>query len=205
MKKHRIITGLIAFATLFASCDKPTENNNTSNTEKQKDMKKIAVITGEGFQDQEAYMPIGYFTNRGAEITTIGIEKAEVKSYNSDFTIKIHKTTDEVKVEDFDALIIPGGHAPSKLRKHDDIIAFAKDFYKSGKPVAAICHGPQILITAGLMDGVKATSYKSVKEEMVEAGVNFVDDAPVIDGNLITSRNPDDLAAFCKALEDKLY
>lgn len=171
---------------------------------KDDDKANIAIMVAEGFQDAEAYMPIGYLTNRGVDITVIGVEKKEVKSYNSDFTIMIEKTPDEVSTETFDALLLPGGKAPAKLREHEAIVEFVKDFYESGKPVAAICHAPQILIRAGVMEGKTATSYKSVKEEMLEAGVDFVDDAPVTDGNLITARNPDDLAAFSEALWEAL-
>ncbi|MFO7878692.1 MAG: DJ-1/PfpI/YhbO family deglycase/protease [Bacteroidota bacterium] len=206
MKLNRLtITGIfIGMLVGISGCSESEVKTEIEETLKSEDMKKVAVITGEGFQDAEAYMPIGYLTNRGVDITVIGVEKKEVKSYNSDFTIMIEKTPDEVSTETFDALLLPGGKAPAKLREHEAIVEFVKDFYESGKPVAAICHAPQILIRAGVMEGKTATSYKSVKEEMLEAGVDFVDDAPVTDGNLITARNPDDLAAFSEALWEAL-
>ncbi len=206
MKINRLtITGLIIGMLVgISACSESEVKSEIEETLTSEDMKKVAVITGEGFQDAEAYMPIGYLTNRGVDITVIGVEKKEVKSYNSDFTIMIEKTPGEVSTETFDALLLPGGKAPAKLREHEAIVEFVKDFYESGKPVAAICHAPQILIRAGVMEGKTATSYKSVKEEMLDAGVDFVDDAPVTDGNLITARNPDDLAAFSKALWETL-
>ncbi|MFP4662787.1 MAG: DJ-1/PfpI/YhbO family deglycase/protease [Bacteroidales bacterium] len=206
MKINRLtITGLIIGMLVgISGCSESEVKSEIEETLTSEDMKKVAVITGEGFQDAEAYMPIGYLTNRGVDITVIGVEKKEVKSYNSDFTIMIEKTPGEVSTETFDALLLPGGKAPAKLREHEAIVEFVKDFYESGKPVAAICHAPQILIRAGVMEGKTATSYKSVKEEMLDAGVDFVDDAPVTDGNLITARNPDDLAAFSKALWETL-
>ncbi len=191
-------------AVLFSACNDTDQPSEQSKPQKSDNMKKAAVLTGEGFQDAEAYMPIGYLTNHGVKITVIGSEKKEVKSYNSDFTIKIQKTAEEVSIEDFDVLILPGGKAPAKLRENEAIVSFVKDFYNTGKPVAAICHAPQILIRADVMEGKTATSYKSVKEEMIDAGVNYKDEAPVIDGNLITARNPGDLPAFCEAIMSAL-
>jgi protease I len=190
MIKFIVIAIVIGMAAVISGCD--SDQNKTDKTETQKEMrmKKVVLLTGEGFQDAEAYMPLGYLTNRGVEVTVAGVEKTEVKSYNSDFTIKIQKPVASLSVEDYDALVLPGGKAPAKLRENDAVVSFVKAFYDSGKPVAAICHAPQILIKAGIMEGKTATSYKSVKEEMIEAGVNYVDDAPVIDGNLITARIP---------------
>ncbi len=199
------ISGLVLMlAVFFSACGNSGQQTEKTEPQKSDNMKKAAVLTGEGFQDAEAYMPMGYMTNHDVEITVIGAEKKEVKSYNSDFTIKIEKTVDEVSVEDLDILVMPGGKAPATLRENEAVVKFVKDFYETGKPVAAICHAPQILIRAGLMEGITATSYKSVKEEMLEAGVNFKDEAPVIDGNLITARNPGDLAAFSEAIMDAL-
>ncbi|MFP4047266.1 MAG: DJ-1/PfpI/YhbO family deglycase/protease, partial [Bacteroidales bacterium] len=158
----------------------------------------------EGFQDAEAYMPIGYFTNKGAYVKVIGPETGEVKAYNSDFTIKIQKAIKDAEVDYFDALIIPGGEAPSKLRENDAVVEFAKEFFNSGKPVASICHGPQVLVTAGVLEGRTSTAYEEVKEEIEEAGGTFEDDSLVVDKNYISSRVPKDLPYFCKALEDKL-
>ncbi len=164
----------------------------------------VAVLTGEGFHDGEAFMPIGYLVNRGAIVTVIGPETGLVTAYNSDFTIQIEKTVDEVAVDDFDALILPGGQAPSALREHESVVNFARDFFDSGKTVAAICHGPQVLITAGVMDGLNATGFGGIREEMEEAGVNFQDESVVIHDNLITSRTPPDLYDFSLAIEQAI-
>ncbi len=165
---------------------------------------KVAVLTGEGFQDQEVYMPLGYLANRGVETVTVGESTGSVKAYNNSFSVMIEKTVDEVSVDEFDALLIPGGKAPSSLRENEKIIAFAKKFLESGKPVAAICHGPQILITAGVMEGRQATAYKTVREEMTQAGASFRDSALVVDDNLITSRNPGDLPKFAHELYERI-
>ena len=165
---------------------------------------QVAVLTGNGVQDLEATVPIGYLVSYGATTTVIGADTGEVTAYNSDLTVMVAHTVDEVDVDHFDALIIPGGHAPEALRQQEAVVEFARAFFQSGKPVAAICHGPQILVTAGVLEGKQATCYSGMKEEYVEAGVSYVDQAVVIDGNLITSRNPEDLPAFCQALRQAL-
>ncbi len=161
---------------------------------------KVAVLVADGFHDGEAYMPIGYLANKGIYSVVIGPEKGVVKAYNSDFTIKIHKAVEDVSVDYFDALIIPGGHAPSKLREYEEIVDWVKEFYKTGKTIAAICHGPQVLITAGVLEGKKATGFGGIKEELEEAGVVYKDKSVVIDENIITSRTPPDLYDFSRAI-----
>jgi protease I len=163
---------------------------------------RIAVLLTEGFHDGEAYIPIGYLTNQGAKITVIGPQKVIVKAYNSEFTIRIEKSIAEVSVSDFDALILPGGHAPSKLREDEEVVAFARDFFQSGKPTAAICHGPQVLITAGVMNGKTSTGVAGIRGELEKAGVTYLDQPLVIDGNLITSRGPSDLNDFSIAISE---
>ncbi|MDG5800409.1 type 1 glutamine amidotransferase [Marinilabiliaceae bacterium ANBcel2] len=190
---------MVAFITSCGTGSAPPQQDEAT-TKKSNDMPKVAVLTGEGFHDGEAYMPMSYLYNRGAKVTVIGPEPAEVNAYNSDFTIVIEKSVNDVSVDDFDALILPGGEAPSMLRDNPVVVEFAKDFYQSGKPVAAICHGPQILITAGVMEGVTCTAFEGVKEELEEAGANYVDESVVIDQNLITSRIPTDLNDFSSAI-----
>lgn len=182
---------------------------NACQTEMQDVMEKaekvnIAVLVDEGFHDGEAYMPMGYLTNRGAKITVIGPEQGLVKAYNSDFTIMIEKAIHEVSSGDFDALILPGGHAPAKLRENEAVVAFVREFFNTGKTVAAICHGPQVLITAGVMDGVDATGVGGIKGELEEAGANYRDESVVIYHNLITSRTPPDLYNFSEAIEQSV-
>ncbi|MFP4620912.1 MAG: DJ-1/PfpI/YhbO family deglycase/protease [Bacteroidales bacterium] len=204
MNAKRLLFPLILLGTflIFTGCG-PQETPEEE-TEEKRNLPQIAVLTGEGFQDAEAYMPIGYFTNRGAKLTVIGSETETVGAYNSDFTIKIEKTVDEVAVDDFDALILPGGHAPENLRKDDDVVAFARDFFTSGKPTAAICHGPQVLVTADVLEGRTSSGVGSIEEEIEEAGGTYVDDEISVDGNYISSRVPKDLVAFCEAIHNAL-
>ena len=204
--------GLLIGFFMIAACDNPPSkqfNENKSEKKKEKTVtkekkRKIAVLTGEGFQDAEAFMPIGYLTNRGFEITVIGEKPGEVKAYNSEFTIQIEKSVTEVSPDEFEALILPGGKAPAELRENEDVVAFAREFFNSGKPTAAICHGPQVLIRAGVMEGKNATAVKSVKEELEAAGVQYFDESVVVDENLITSRVPDDLNDFSSTIHGRL-
>lgn len=165
---------------------------------------QVAVLLTEGFQDAEAYMPIGYLENKDMDITVIGPETGRVKAYNSDFEIVVQKKVGEVNIDDFDVLVLPGGKAPAALRQDPTVVEFARNFYNSGKPVAAICHGPQVLATAGVLKGVTTTGVGSIREELEEVGANYVDEALSIDGNLITSRVPGDLPVFSKAIEDAI-
>lgn len=187
---------LIGLGLLLNSCEPQVRY-----AEVVDDRVHIAVLTGEGFHDGEAYMPMGFLGNRGARVTVIGPEAGTVTAYNSDFSIFIEQAVSDVSVDDFDALILPGGRAPSKLREDDVIVSFARDFFNSGKTVAAICHGPQVLITAGVMDGLNATGFEGIKDELTEAGATFFDEEVVIHDNLITSRTPPDLFAFSKAIK----
>ena len=164
----------------------------------------VAVLLTEGFQDAEAYMPIGYLENKDMDITVIGPKTGRVKAYNSDFEIVVQKEVSDVNVDDFDALILPGGKAPATLREDSAVVEFTKNFFNTGKTVAAICHGPQVLATAGVLHDVTTTGVYSIQGELEEAGATYVDEALVVDGNLITSRVPGDLAAFSKAIEEAL-
>ncbi len=193
MKKIMIVMGLFVF---FSACQPEVREQPY-----MVDKTKIAVLVDEGFHDGEAYMPMGYLTNRGAHITVIGPEVGLVTAYNSDFTIMIQQSILDAEVDQFDALILPGGHAPSRLRENMNVVNFVRDFFNSGKTVAAICHGPQVLITAGVMEGVDATGFGGIKEELEEAGVNYLDESVVIFNNLITSRTPPDLYDFSEAIK----
>lgn len=210
MTKNSIITliAIIAISFAITSCNQTNNGEKEEKKEKKetkmkkdkKDCKKVAVLVTEGFHDGEAYMPIGYLTNRGVKVCVIGPEVGEVKAYNSDFTVKIQKSISDVSVDYFDALILPGGKAPATLREIEEVTNFTAEFYKTGKTVAAICHGPQVLISAGVMDGKTSTAFPDVKSELEEVGATFIDEELVIDGNIITSRVPKDLHAFSQAI-----
>ncbi len=166
--------------------------------------KHVALLVGEGVHDGETLMPLAYLVNRGATVTVVGVEPGTVGAYNSDYQFLVEQAADAVDVANFDALVIPGGQSPAFLREHESVVGFASDFFATGKPVAAICHGPQVLVTAGVIDGFRATAIEDIADELTGAGAVYVDDEVVRDRNLITSRLPPDLPAFSKAIEDAL-
>ena len=164
----------------------------------------LAVLTTDGFQDMEAIVPIGYLVNKGADITVIGPKKGRVKAYNNNFELIIENEVGEVSIDEFDALLIPGGKAPAALKEDESSVNFARDFFMTGKPVAAICHGPQVLAAAGVLLGVTITGVSKIKSELENAGAIYKDEELVIDDNLITSRVPEDLPVFVKSIEEAL-
>lgn len=166
--------------------------------------KRVAIMITEGFHDAETLEPINYLNERGIETVVIGPAVEEVTAYNSDQTVQIEKAVTEVSVDEFDGLIIPGGRSPAALREVEEAVEFARKFVQSGKPVAAICHGPQVLVTAGVVEGRTLTCVGGVASEIEGAGGEYVDQAVAIDGNIITSRTPPDLPQFNQAIYSAL-
>ncbi|WP_071458555.1 type 1 glutamine amidotransferase domain-containing protein [Bacillus massilinigeriensis] len=160
--------------------------------------KKIACVITNLFEDSEYLEPSRAFMEAGHEVVSIEKEKGkEVTGKNGKVTTKVDAGIDEVNAGDFDALFIPGGFSPDQLRADDRFVDFAKAFMDAKKPVFAICHGPQLLITAKALEGRTATGYQSIRVDMEYAGVNFKDEAAVVCGNqLVTSRTPEDIPAF---------
>ncbi|MFD1019351.1 type 1 glutamine amidotransferase domain-containing protein [Thalassobacillus hwangdonensis] len=160
--------------------------------------KKIACVMTEMFEDVEYTDPAKAYKDAGHEVVTIEKESGkEVTGKQGEAKVKIDKGIDEVKPEDFDALFIPGGFSPDQLRADERFVSFAKHFMDEKKPVFAICHGPQLLITARSLEGRTATGFKSIAEDMKYAGVDYKDEEVVVCQNqLVTSRQPDDLPAF---------
>ena len=165
--------------------------------------KKVAVVLANNYEDVEATSPIGALENAGAEVTIVGIEKGEITGKKGD-TQTASKTFADVSPDDFDMLLIPGGGSPENLRINDAAVQFTRDFVQSGKPVASICHGPQLLISAKVVSGRKLTSVNKIRDDIVNAGGLYVDEEVTEDGNLITSRVPGDLPAFNEAITKAL-
>jgi len=168
-------------------------------------MAKIAVIIDKDFEDSEYKEPVNAFKEAGHEIVHIGIEKGKiVKGKKEGTSVEIELSADDANSESFDALLIPGGYSPDLLRAHSGPVQFARKFMDSGKPVFCICHGAQLLITAEVLENRKLTGWKSIIQDIKNAGGHFLDQEVVVDQNLVTSRYPDDLPQFCKACLEKL-
>ena len=163
-------------------------------------MAKIATLITNLFEDVEYTDPAKSFKEAGHQVTTIEKKAGEqVTGKQGNATITIDQSIDEVEPGDFDALFLPGGFSPDQLRADERFVAFAKSFMDEGKPVLAICHGPQLLITAKALEGRTATGFKSIKVDMEYAGVNYLDEEVVVCGNqLVTSRDPNDIPAFIR-------
>ena len=163
--------------------------------------KNIAVLAASGFEESELTSPVQRLKEEGANVHIISTDAGKIQAMkgDKDWTIEIDvdKTLADVKAEDYQGLLLPGGVLnPDSLRRSDEAISFVKSFFEAGKPVAAICHAPQVLITADVVKGRKLTSFQTVKVDLVNAGAEWVDEEVVVDQGLVTSRSPDDLPAF---------
>lgn len=168
--------------------------------------KRVAVVIANNFEDVEVTAPVAAAESTGAETVLIGIEPGEVTGKKG-AVLTVDTTFDQLgprAIDGFDMLIIPGGGAPENLRIVDDAVAFTRDFVESGKPVASICHGPQLLISAKVLPGRTTTSVNKIRDDITNAGGNYVDEPLVIDGNLISSRTPRDMDVFNQAIIDAL-
>ena len=171
--------------------------------------KRIMILATNGFEQSELMKPKANLENAGFETTVVSLEKGEIKGWDQkDWgdSVSVDKTVDEVSdCSGYDALLLPGGQMnPDILRMNERAVAIVREFNAAGKPIAAICHAPWLLVEAGIVEGKTATSYKSIRTDLKNAGANVVDKEVAIDGNLITSRNPDDIPAFSKALIEVL-
>ena len=162
---------------------------------------KALIISADNFEDSELLVPYYRLKEAGAEVTVASMGRGAIKGKHG-YEVAVDKTLDEVNPDDYAILVLPGGKAPAAVRKEAKALAIAKSFFARNKPVAAICHGPQVLISAGLLKGRRATCYKSVVDELKEAGALYEDREVVVDANLITSRQPADLPAFmCETMK----
>jgi protease I len=161
---------------------------------------RVAIISTNGFEESELFEPKKALEENGAKVSVISPEKGKIKGWNHgnwSKEIEVDKTIDVANENDYDALIIPGGVInPDKLRRSREAVSFIRRFFENKKPVAAICHGPQLLIEADVVKGRTLTSFHSIKKDLQNAGANWVDSEVVVEDGLITSRNPGDLEAF---------
>jgi len=170
--------------------------------------KMVAILTENGFEEIELTSPKKALEEAGATVHIVSPQKEKVKGWNHDhWTIElpVDKNISDAKPEDYDALVIPGGVInPDKLRRSKEAVEFAKDFLETGKPVAAICHGPQLLIETGLLEGRDMTSFFSVKTDIENAGAHWHDREVIVDNGLVTSRSPEDLDAFNQKMIEEI-
>src|SRR3989338_6064406 len=161
---------------------------------------RIAILIEDFYQDLEVWYPLLRLKEEGFEVVTV--EPNGRKEYKGKFgyPITVDRSINEVSARDFDGVVIPGGWAPDKLRLSKKVLEFVKELFDQGKVVASICHGGWVLASAGICKGKTLTSYVAIKDDLVNAGAKFVDGEVVQDGNLITSRKPEDLPAFCRAI-----
>ena len=158
---------------------------------------KALIISADNFEDSELLVPYYRLKEAGVEVTVTSLSRSAIKGKHG-YEVAVDKSLDEVNPDDYTILILPGGSAPALVRKEAKALEIARSFFARSKPVAAICHGPQILISAGLLQGRRATCYRSVVEELKVAGALYEDRDVVVDANLVTSRQPADLPAFMR-------
>jgi protease I len=164
---------------------------------------KALIISADNFEDSELLVPYYRLKEAGLDVAVASMGRGAIKGKHG-YEVAVDKTLDEVNPDDYGILVLPGGKAPAAVRKEAKALAIARSFFAGNKPVAAICHGPQVLISAGLLKGRHATCYKSVVDELKEAGALYEDREVVVDSNLITSRQPADLPAFMCEIVKKL-
>jgi len=153
---------------------------------------KALIISADNFEDTELLVPYYRLKEEGIHVDLASINKGRIKGKHG-YEVEVNKTLKEVKPDEYDILILPGGKAPEAIRKEKEALDIARHFFEKNKPVAAICHGPQTLISANLVKGRHATCYRTVADELKASGAVYEDKEVVVDGNLITSRQPSDL------------
>lgn len=162
--------------------------------------RNIAILSESGFEEVELTEPLKRLKEEGATVHVISSKSGKIKAWNHDhwsIEVDVDKTIDEANADDYDGLVLPGGVInPDQLRVNEDAIKFVKAFFEAGKPVAAICHGPQTLINADVVKGRKLTSVKNISQDLINAGADWSDEEVVVDQGLVTSRTPEDLPAF---------
>ena len=170
--------------------------------------KTVAILTENGFEEVELMSPKQALEEAGATVHIISPQKEKVKGWNHDhwsIEVSVDKNMSDARAGDYDALMLPGGVLnPDKLRRNKEAVEFAKDFLETDKPVAAICHGPQLLIETGLLEGRDITSYPSVATDLKNAGANWHDREVIVDNGLVTSRSPKDLEVFNKKMIEEI-
>jgi protease I len=161
--------------------------------------KRIAILCGPDYEDMELHYPRYRLLEEGAEVVVAGIGPADYKGKKG-YPVTVDAQIVDLDPNDFDAVVIPGGYAPDHMRRSEDLLRFVRAIHDQGKAVAAICHAPWVTISAGIVKGRRVTCVPAIKDDVLNAGADYVDRPVVVDGNLMTSRRPDDLPEFLPAL-----
>jgi len=160
---------------------------------------RVLILAADNFEDSELLVPYYRFREENIQVEIASTRMGTITGKHG-YEVEVDKLLDKVNPNDYDLLLLPGGKAPAELRKEQSALEISRSFFSGNKPVAAICHGPQILISAGLLKGRRATCYKAVATEMIKAGAEYEDRELVVDGNLVTSRQPSDIPVFMKEI-----
>ncbi|GGA00224.1 glutamine amidotransferase [Paenibacillus marchantiophytorum] len=168
-------------------------------------VKKVAFLLADGYEDSEMKNPYEALTQNGTDVVIISLEKgAQLNGKKGTISYTAHLAAEEANAGDYQAVVIPGGKSPAKLLENEHILAFVQKADQAGTTIAAICHGPQVLAKAGLLQGRTLTAYPGIADEVRAAGGTFVDQEVVVDGNLITSRTPEDEPAFIQEIINRI-
>lgn len=162
--------------------------------------KRIAILAENMYQEMELWVPYYRLREEGADVKVVGAGGAKSYTSKHGYPVNVDLQAEQVKAVEFEAVVVPGGYAPDMMRRHQSMVQLVREGAQQGKIVAAICHAGWMLVSAGVLKGRKATSFFSIKDDLIAAGADWKDAEVVIDGNIITSRKPDDLPAFCRAI-----
>lgn len=162
--------------------------------------KKAAILAEDIYNEFELWIPYYRLKEEGVQVTVVGSGTSAVYHGKYGIPVTVDMAASEVSAHDFDAIIVPGGYAPDKMRIHPEMVSLVREAFQKGKIVAAICHAGWMLASAGILKGKRVTSYVAIKDDMIHAGAEWEDSELVRDGNLITSRKPEDLPAFCRTI-----
>ena len=162
--------------------------------------KKVLILAADLFEDMELLYPLYRLGEENVAVTTAGTDRHPVTGKKGYGPLQVDTTVDRLSADDFNALVIPGGFAPDMLRRSREVLSLVNEFHDAGKPIAFICHAGWVPISAGILKGRRATSVGAIRDDMVNAGVDWVDEPTVVDGNLISARTPRDLGPWMKAL-----
>jgi protease I len=162
--------------------------------------KKVVLLAENHYQELELWVPYYRLKEEGAEVVVVGTGSSRTYTSKLGYPVDVNKEAKEIDMSKYDGVVIPGGYAPDLMRRYPEMVRIVREAHQRGKVVAAICHAGWMLASAGIVKGKKVTGFMAIKDDLINAGANYVDEEVVTDGNLITSRKPDDLPAFCREI-----